>query len=103
MSSNMVAEPWFAGVAECVQRVGRQLVELSVEQKDEMEANEQQAASAREYVVKLEDELQTTCDDIFELLDKNLAPLSSAGQSRTINCKLEDGVEAVLESAVMNS
>ena len=66
MSSNMVAELWFAGVAECVQRAGGQLAELSVEQKYETEANKQQAPSAEEYVVKLEDELQRICDDIFE-------------------------------------
>ena len=78
-------------------------MERSVEQKDETEANKQQAPSAREYVVKLEDELQKICDDIFELVDKSLAPLASAGQSRTIYCKPEGGVEAVLESAVMSS
>ena len=50
MSSNMVAEQWFAGVAECARRAGVQPAELSVEQKDETEANKQQAASEREFV-----------------------------------------------------
>ena len=53
--------------------------------KDETEANKQQAASAREYVVKLEDEFQKTRDDIFELVDKSLVkPQDARG-----NCRVE--------------
>ena len=89
--------------ADYTQTTGEQPAELSVEQKDETEANKQQAASAREYAVKLEDEFPKTCDDIFKLVDKNLVLLASAGESRTIYCKTEGGVEAALESAVMNS
>ena len=91
-----------AETADYTQAAGEQPAELSVEQKDETEANKQQAASAREYAVKLEDELQKTCDDFFELVDKNLVLLASAGESRTIYCKTEGGVEAALERAVMN-
>ena len=48
----------------------------------EQEANEQQAASAREFVVKVEDELQKFRGGVLALMDKNLIPSAIAGESK---------------------
>ena len=63
------------------------VVEPSVEERnrravDKTEGNEQQAASAREFVVKVEDELQK--DGILVFTDKSLIPLATAGKSKVL-------------------
>ena len=47
------------------------------------ETNEQQAASVREFVIKVEDELQKFRDGILALMDKNFIPSASTGESKT--------------------
>ena len=50
------------------QRAVRRVIN-SVEQKEKIEGNEQQADHVREHAVKLEVELQTVCDGILALMD----------------------------------
>ena len=53
-----------------------------VEQEDSAEASEQQAAFVREFVIKVEDELQKFRDGILALMDKNLVSSASTGESK---------------------
>ena len=48
----------------------------------EQEADEQQADSVREFVIKVEDELQTFHHGILVLMDKNLIRSASTGESK---------------------
>ena len=54
----------------------------SVEQKEKFKGKEQQAPHAREYVAKVEGELQKTRDGIPALMDENLIPSASTGESK---------------------
>merc|ERR1712167_278388 len=53
----------------------------SVEQKEKSKGNEEQSKYAKEYCGKVEAELQKICDGILELLDKNLIPKATTGES----------------------
>ena len=64
----------------------------SVEQKEKTKGNEQQASLAREYVVKVEAELQKICDRVLALMDKHLIPASSAGESKVFYFKMKGQV-----------
>ena len=46
----------------------------SVEQKEKSKGNETQAGYAKDYRIKVENELQKICDTILQLLDKGLIP-----------------------------
>ena len=48
----------------------------------EQEADEQQADSVKEFVIKVEDELQKFRHGILVLMDKNLIPSASTGESK---------------------
>eukprot|EP00450_Noctiluca_scintillans_P040450 CAMPEP_0194480108 /NCGR_PEP_ID=MMETSP0253-20130528/3024_1 /TAXON_ID=2966 /ORGANISM="Noctiluca scintillans" /LENGTH=140 /DNA_ID=CAMNT_0039319441 /DNA_START=62 /DNA_END=480 /DNA_ORIENTATION=+ len=103
-------------MAEYMQRVGEQPAELSVEernllsvayknavgsrraawriitsveQKEKTKGNEHQASYAREYVVKVEAELQKICGGILALMDKNLIPTASTGESKVFYYKMK--------------
>ena len=103
-------------MAEYMQRVGEQPAELSVEernllsvayknavgsrraawriitsveQKEKTKGNDQQASYAREYVAKVEAELQKICDGILALMDKNLIPSASTGESKVFYYKMK--------------
>merc|ERR1711979_151907 len=54
----------------------------SVEQKEKSKGNEEQAKYANEYCKKVESELQKICDAILGLLDGNLIPKASNGESK---------------------
>merc|ERR1712003_103783 len=54
----------------------------SVEQKEKTKGNEEQAKYANEYCKKVEAELQKICDTILSLLDTNLVPKASSGESK---------------------
>ena len=98
-----------AVMAESLQRVGEQPLELSVEernllsvaygsiinnrhaawriivgdeQKEKFKGMEQQASHAREHVAKVEGEIQRIRDGIPALMDENLIPSSSTGESK---------------------
>lgn len=61
----------------------------SVEQKEQSKGNEENAQRAREYRAKVEQELQTICDEILDLLTKHLIPHSQNGESRVFYSKME--------------
>ena len=52
----------------------------SVEQKEKFEGKEQLASHAREYVAKVEGELQKIRDGILAFMDKNLVSPACAGE-----------------------
>merc|ERR1712190_276538 len=61
----------------------------SVEQKEKTKGNEEHAGWAKEYCTKVEKELQKICDTILGLLDKNLIPKASTGESKVFYQKME--------------
>ena len=103
--SVMVAEQFrsmaAAVMAESLQRVGEERNLLSVaygsiagdrhaawriiasdEQKEKFKGIEQQASHARKHVAKVEGEIQRIRDGIPALMDENLIPSSSTGESK---------------------
>merc|ERR1712226_1053037 len=61
----------------------------SVEQKEKSKGNEEQAKYANEYCKKVESELQKICDTILGLLDNNLIPKASTGESKVFYQKMK--------------
>merc|ERR1711920_556642 len=61
----------------------------SVEQKEKTKGNEANAGWAKEYCSKVEAELQKICDTILGLLDKNLIPKASTGESKVFYQKMK--------------
>merc|ERR1712228_533510 len=61
----------------------------SVQQKEKTKGNEEQAKYAKEYCVKVEAELQNICDTILGLLDRNLIPAASTGESKVFYQKMK--------------
>merc|ERR1711948_118446 len=61
----------------------------SVEQKEKTKGNEEQAKHAKEYCVKVETELQSICDKILGVLDGNLIPKASNGESKVFYQKMK--------------
>merc|ERR1712173_569721 len=61
----------------------------SVEQKEKSKGNEEQAKYANEYCKKVEGELQKICDTILGLLDNNLIPKASNGESKVFYQKMK--------------
>merc|ERR1711976_506152 len=61
----------------------------SVEQKEKSKGNDEQAKYANEYCKKVEGELQKICDTILGLLDKNLIPKASNGESKVFYQKMK--------------
>jgi 14-3-3 protein epsilon len=61
----------------------------SVEQKEKTKGNEEQAKYAKEYCSKVEAELQKICDTILGLLDNNLIPKASNGESKVFYQKMK--------------
>merc|ERR1711933_584669 len=61
----------------------------SVEQKEKTKGNEEQAKFAKEYCGKVEGELQKICDTILGLLEANLIPKSSSGESKVFYQKMK--------------
>ena len=105
-----------AEMAEYVQRVGEQPSELlveewnllplvyknavgnrraawrvitSVEQKETSMGDEQLVSNAREYVEKVEGELQKVRDGILALMDKNLVPSASTDETKVSYYKMK--------------
>ena len=54
----------------------------SVEQKEKSKGNETQAGYAKDYRVKVENELQKICDTILKLLDQGLIPKATQAESK---------------------
>merc|ERR1712226_978744 len=61
----------------------------SVEQKEKTKGDEEQAKHAKEYCAKVETELQSICDKILALLDGNLIPKASSGESKVFYQKMK--------------
>merc|ERR1712010_123100 len=61
----------------------------SVEQKEKSKGNEEQSRYANEYCKKVETELQKICDTILGLLDSNLIPKASNGESKVFYQKMK--------------
>merc|ERR1712232_1336538 len=61
----------------------------SVEQKEKTKGNEEQAKHAKEYCAKVETELQKICDKILALLDGNLIPKATNGESKVFYQKMK--------------
>ena len=59
-------------------------VVTSVEQKENIEGIEEQAAFARKFVVEVEAEHQKVCDGILVLTDENLFPSASTGEPKVL-------------------
>merc|ERR1711879_403596 len=61
----------------------------SVEAKEKTKGNEEQAKWAKEYCTCVEKELQSICDQILNLLDANLIPKASGGESKVFYQKMK--------------
>jgi 14-3-3 protein epsilon len=61
----------------------------SVEGKEKSKGNESNAKWAKEYCGTVEKELQTICDQILGLLDNNLIPKASGGESKVFYQKMK--------------
>jgi len=61
----------------------------SVEQKEKSKGNDEQSKFAKEYCQKVEAELQKICDTILGLLDSNLIPKASSGESKVFYQKMK--------------
>merc|ERR1711957_865215 len=56
---------------------------------EKSKGNEEQAKYAKEYCVKVEGELQKICDTILGVLDNNLIPKASSGESKVFYQKMK--------------
>merc|ERR1712224_77927 len=61
----------------------------SIEQKEKSKGNNDQAAFAREYCVKVEAELDAICSQILELLNGNLLEKASTDESKVFYHKMK--------------
>merc|ERR1712125_173391 len=61
----------------------------SVEQKEKTKGNEDQAKFAKEYCGKVEAELDKICQTILGVLDGNLIPKASNGESKVFYQKMK--------------
>jgi len=61
----------------------------SIEQKEESRGKEDHLQKARQYRKKVEAELSEICNDIIEVLDKNLVPTSSTSESKVFYLKMK--------------
>mmetsp|Transcript_56912 Transcript_56912/g.104034 ORF Transcript_56912/g.104034 Transcript_56912/m.104034 type:complete len:242 (+) Transcript_56912:108-833(+) len=61
----------------------------SVEQKEKTKGNEDNAKYAKEYLGKVEAELQKICDTILSLLDNNLISKATSGESKVFYQKMK--------------
>merc|ERR1719277_1426745 len=62
---------------------------VSVEAKEKTKGNDASAKWAKEYLGTVEKELQAICDQILGLLDTNLIPKASGGESKVFYQKMK--------------
>jgi len=60
----------------------------SIEQKEETKNNEKHISKIREYRQKIEDELETVCGDVLNVLDESLIPKAESGESKVFYHKM---------------
>jgi 14-3-3 protein epsilon len=61
----------------------------SIEQKEESKGNEAQVTLIKQYRQKIETELAKICEDILEVLAKNLIPHAETGESKVFYYKMK--------------
>ena len=61
----------------------------SVEQKEKSQGEEQLASYAREYIAKVENELQRICEGVLALMDKKLVPPPCTDESKAFYYKMK--------------
>jgi len=61
----------------------------SIEQKEESKGNVGHVSRIKEYKTKVEDELSTICKDILNVLEVNLIPASTTGESKVFYYKMK--------------
>ncbi|ESO06115.1 hypothetical protein HELRODRAFT_64550 [Helobdella robusta] len=61
----------------------------SIEQKEESKGSSAKVDLIKQYRLTIEKELKEICDDILDVLDKNLIPSASAGESKVFYYKMK--------------
>ncbi|XP_070572379.1 14-3-3 protein epsilon-like [Ptychodera flava] len=61
----------------------------SIEQKEETKGSEEKLEMIRGYRIQVEKELRDICNDILDLLDKHLIPVSAPGESKVFYYKMK--------------
>jgi len=61
----------------------------SIEQKEENKGNEKHVAKIKEYRAKVEKELRDICGDILKVLEENLIPSATTGESKVFYHKMK--------------
>ena len=60
-----------------------------VEQPEKILSNEQRTEYAKQYIAEVEDALQKASDGILAMMDENLIPSASTGESKVFYNKVE--------------
>ena len=74
----------------------------SIEQNEKPEGKEQLASHAKEYIAKVERELQKIRDGILALMDKNLIPSASTDESKVLYYKMKSDYYRYLAECATN-
>lgn len=61
----------------------------SIEQKEESRGNEAKVSKIKEYITRVEAELDKICGDILDLIDTNLIPNASSSESKVFYYKMK--------------
>ncbi|CAH1232122.1 14-3-3 protein epsilon-like [Branchiostoma lanceolatum] len=61
----------------------------SIEQKEREKSNTEKVEKIQEYRLMVEQELKSICDDILDVIDKNLIPSAGSGESRVFYYKMK--------------
>lgn len=61
----------------------------SIEQKEESKGTEKHASTIRDYLQKIETELEKVCQDVLDVLDESLIPKAETGESRVFYHKMK--------------
>lgn len=61
----------------------------SIEQKEESRGNDAKVQKIKEYITRIEAELDKICGDILDLIDKNLIPNASSSESKVFYYKMK--------------
>ena len=89
--SHMVAEHHYdATTAGRRKRSEKEHDEMMIDQKERTKAYVQQATDARDYIIVLENELRRVYAGVLALMDENLIPLISTGESKTFCFEKKD-------------
>ncbi|KAG2705037.1 hypothetical protein I3843_05G032100 [Carya illinoinensis] len=68
----------------------------SIEQKEESRGNSDHVSAIRDYRAKIESELSSICGGILNLLDSNLVPSASTGESKVFYLKMRGDYQRYL-------